>query len=391
MEIAPQAAMMYGELTARLIAAARGKYKKCLVLDLDNTLWGGVVGDDGIEGIVLGAGSAPGEAFLALQAYALTLSKRGVLLAVCSKNDPKIAEAAFRDHPEILLKRDDFAAFMANWNDKAENLVAIAKALNIGVDSLVFVDDNPVERARIREALPMVAVPELPADPAGYVRCLARAGYFEATAFTKEDQERSRQYAANAARDSLASATGEIDVFLQGLEMSVEYGPIAPNNLVRVTQLINKTNQFNTTTIRRTEHEIDALMAGPNAIGLQFRLIDKFGDNGIVSVIILTPQKDRGDALEIVTWVMSCRVFGRQLEDEIMNIVVEAARRRGVQTLCGPFVPTKKNGVIRDLFANLGFTRLGSADVEDAPALWEMSVADYARRPTRIARKEHQE
>ena len=381
---------MYGELTARLIAAARGKYKKCLVLDLDNTLWGGVIGDDGIEGIVLGAGSGVGEAFLAVQAYAKTLSQRGVLLAVCSKNDPVVAETAFRDHPEMLLKRSDIAAFMANWNDKAENLVAIAKALNIGLDSLVFVDDNPVERARIREALPMVAVPELPADPAGYVRCLARAGHFEATAFTREDLERSRQYAANAARENLANASGGMDEFLQGLEMSVDYGPISPTNLARVTQLINKTNQFNTTTVRRTEHEIDALMADPSTIGLQFRLIDKFGDNGIVSVIILTPQADRANALEIVTWVMSCRVFGRQLEDEVMNIVVDAARQRKVERLCGQIIPTKKNSVIRELFANLGFARLDTAEVEGAPTLWEVSVANYVQRPTRIGRRERQ-
>ena len=206
LEIAPQAAPLYGDLAARILAAQRGLSKKCLVLDLDNTLWGGVIGDDGLDGIVLGEGSAAGEAHLALQHYAKQLKERGVILAVCSKNDAKIAEAAFRDHPEMVLRRSDFAAFQANWDDKAQNLKAIAARLNIGVDSLVFVDDNPIERARVRQSLPMVAVPELPDDPAHYVRCLADAGYFEAVAFTADDREpgrtiRRQRRARGAARD----------------------------------------------------------------------------------------------------------------------------------------------------------------------------------------------
>ena len=192
LEIAPQAAPLYGDMVARVLAAQRGLSKKCLVLDLDNTLWGGVIGDDGIEGIVLGEGSAAGEAHLALQRYAKQLKERGVILAVCSKNDPAIAEAVFHEHPEMLLRRSDIAAFLANWDDKTENLKAIAARLNIGIDSLVFVDDNPVERARIRQSLPMIAVPELPDDAAQYVRCLADAGYFEAVAFTSEDRHRDR-------------------------------------------------------------------------------------------------------------------------------------------------------------------------------------------------------
>ncbi|MEP6876086.1 MAG: HAD-IIIC family phosphatase, partial [Burkholderiales bacterium] len=202
-EIAPQSAQRYGDMVARIIGAQRGSSRKCLVLDLDNTLWGGVIGDDGIEGIVLGEGSALGEAHLALQRYAKTLNERGVILAVCSKNELAIAEAAFRDHPDMVLHRSDIAAFVANWNDKAENLKAIAEQLNIGLDSLVFVDDNPAERARVRDALPMVAVPELPIDPALYVRCLAGGGYFEAIAFTADDRMRAEQYAKNAQRDSL--------------------------------------------------------------------------------------------------------------------------------------------------------------------------------------------
>src|SRR5271154_7235525 len=225
LEIAPQAAPFYGDLAARILAALRGLSKKCLVLDLDNTLWGGVIGDDGLDGIVLGEGSAAGEAHLALQHYAKQLKERGVVLAVCSKNDAKIAEAAFRDHPEMVLRRSDFAAFVANWDDKTENLKAIAARLNIGIDSLVFVDDNPVERARIRESLPMVAVPELPEDTAQYVRCLADAGYFESVAFTADDSRRGEQYSANASREAYLESSESMDDFLCGLDMSVTFGP----------------------------------------------------------------------------------------------------------------------------------------------------------------------
>jgi FkbH-like protein len=312
------------------------------VLDLDNTLWGGVIGDDGLSGIVLGQGSGVGEAHLGLQAYAKRLRERGVILAVCSKNDPEIAEAAFRDHPEMLLKRADFAAFAANWDDKAANLRAIAQALNIGLDTLVFVDDNPAERARVRAALPEVAVPELPADPAHYVRTIAEAGYFEAVSFTADDRARAGQYAANLERESLAAGAGGIDEFLGALAMTVEFGPVNALNLARVTQLINKTNQFNTTTIRRTEAEVAALAADPRGLALQFRLLDRFGDNGIVSVMLLEPA---GDALELVNWVMSCRVFGRQLEDEALNILADLARDRGVAAIRARLVPTPKNGV----------------------------------------------
>ncbi len=219
LEIAPQAAPLYGDLAVRILAAQRGLSKKCLVLDLDNTLWGGVIGDDGLDGIVLGEGSAAGEAHLALQHYARQLKERGVVLAVCSKNDVKIAEAAFRDHPEMALRRSDFAAFEANWDDKAQNLKAIAAKLNIGVDSLVFVDDNPIERARVRQSLPTVAVPEMPEDPAHYVRCLADAGYFEAIAFTAEDRGRAEAYAANAEREALLGSAESMDDFLRGLAM----------------------------------------------------------------------------------------------------------------------------------------------------------------------------
>lgn len=385
-EIAPQAAAAYGDLAARLVAAQLGRSRKCAVLDLDNTVWGGVVGDVGVEGLVLGEGSAVGEAHLALQRYARSLSERGVLLAICSKNDPKIAADAFERHPEMLLKRTDIAAFVANWTDKAENLRQIAAQLNIGLDSLVFIDDNPAERARVRESLPMVAVPELPEDPAGYVRCIANAGYFEAAGFTDEDRKRTGEYAANNERETLRESAQSMEDFLRGLAMTVSFGPVDSVNLPRVTQLINKTNQFNTTTRRYTSQEVQSLAAAPEYLTLQFRLADRFGDNGLVSVMLICQASDDPSVLDIVNWVMSCRVFGRQLEVEAMNIAVEAARSRGARTLRAELIATPKNGVISHLYETLGFTPV-AAPAPAGVTRWVADLAAYVHRPTFIRRE----
>ena len=390
LEIAPQAAPLYGDLAARILAAQRGLSKKCLVLDLDNTLWGGVIGDDGLDGIVLGEGSAAGEAHLALQHYAKQLKERGVVLAVCSKNDVKIAEAAFRDHPEMALRRSDFAAFQANWDDKAQNLKAIAAKLNIGVDSLVFVDDNPIERARVRQSLPTVAVPEMPEDPAHYVRCLADAGYFEAVAFTAEDRGRAEAYAANAEREALLGSAESMDDFLRGLAMTVVHGPFTAVDHARVVQLINKTNQFNTTTRRYAGDEIARIMEEPDAVTLQFRLLDRLGDNGLVSTMILRPTPDDDETLEIENWVMSCRVFGRELEFEAMNIAVEAARERGARALVANYLPTPKNDVISKLYSSLGFTEIDAPTSANGATRWVLDLADYVARKTHIVVREQQ-
>jgi len=386
LEIAPQAAPVYGDMVARILAAQRGLSKKCLVLDLDNTLWGGVIGDDGIEGIVLGEGSAAGEAHLALQHYAKRLKERGVILAVCSKNDPGIAEAVFHDHPEMVLRRSDIAAFLANWDDKAKNLKAIATRLNIGIDSLVFVDDNPVERARVRQSLPMVAVPELPEDAAQYVRCLADAGYFEAVSFTLEDRDRAQQYAENAERDALFESAQSMDEFLRGLKMSVRFGPFTAVDQPRVVQLINKTNQFNTTTRRYTSEEIAILTNLHSALTLQFRLLDRIGDNGLVSAMILRPTPEDEDVLEIENWVMSCRVFGRQLEHEAMNIAVEAARQRGARALVAEYIATSKNNVISALYSSLGFAAVNQTVSTSGATRWFLDLADYVTHNTHIVR-----
>jgi FkbH-like protein len=386
LEIAPEAAILYGDMVARVVAAQRGLSKKCLVFDLDNTLWGGVIGDDGLEGLVLGEGSAVGEAHLALQRHAKQLKERGIILAVCSKNDPVIAEAAFNDHPEMLLRRSDISTFVANWNDKAENLKGIAARLNIGLDSMVFVDDNPVERARIRQSLPMVAVPELPKDVAHYVRCLADAGYFEAVTFTSEDRQRTEQYAANADRQSLFELSGSLDDFLQNLQMSVVFGSFGAADLPRVTQLFNKTNQFNTTTRRYSAEEVAHFAAAEQMVTLQFRLLDKYGDNGLVSAMILRPDSKQLEIFEIDNWVMSCRVFGRQLEYEAMNIAVEQVRRRGGKALRADYIPTPKNGVISELYSSLGFYTLNDTTPRDGGACWFLDLTKYITRSTHISR-----
>jgi FkbH-like protein len=394
MEVAPYAAPLYGELTMRIVGAQRGLSKKCLVLDLDDTLWGGIVGEEGIEGIKLGEGSALGEAHLGLQRYAKQLKERGVILAICSKNDPQIAEHAFTHHPEMLLKREDIASFVANWQPKPDNLQRIARSLNIGLDSVVFVDDNPAERAAMREALPTVAVPELPEDPAQYVRCLAGAGYFEAIAFTDEDRERGRLYNASAELAADLKASASIDDFRAGLRMSTTFGPFRESDLPRVTQLINKTNQFNPTTRRYSLRELQQIRTDPACLTLQFRLSDRLGDNGLVSALILRRDHIAAEIYDVDTWVMSCRVFGRELEFEAMNIAVEAARHSGALSLRAKYVPSAKNAVVKDLYSSLGFLQetLGFQQYTDgAPGsdttYWHLALDTYQMRKTHIVHK----
>lgn len=385
MEISPRAALEYGDLLARVVAAQRGLSRKCLVLDLDDTIWGGAVGDVGVEGLVLGPGTALGEAHLDLQRYAKVLSDRGVILAVCSKNDRELATSAFERHPEMLLEMADVPAFVANWDDKAENLKQIARHLNLRLDALVFVDDNPVERARVRESLPMVAVPELPSDPALFARCIAAAGYFESVGFTDDDRARSRQYGANVERERFGRLVQSMDEFLHGLEMSLAYGPIVPVDVARATQLLNKTNQFNTTGRRYTEEHIARIAAESQDLTLQFRLADRFGDNGLVSVMILARSNRFPETLEIENWVMSCRVFGRQLELEATNALVDHARHLGVRSIRGLYKATDRNARVGGLYEALGFSADSSALMgAQGPSAWILDPECYVRRNTFI-------
>jgi len=352
---------IYADFVVRLVAAIRGKSRKCLVLDLDNTIWGGVIGDDGIEGIALNQGDPRGEAFRAVQTAAADLRRRGIVLAVCSKNEESAARQAFRSHPGMVLKEDDIAVFMVNWDDKATNIERIAQQLELGLDSIVLLDDNPVERAQVREALPEVAVLELGDDPSLYGRLLFASGYFESVGFTVDDLARAEQYKGNADRSRLQKTTRNLDEFLRSLEMRIDFAPFTAITRKRVTQLINKTNQFNVTTPRYTENQVVAFEESCDHYTLQVSVRDRFGDNGIVGVVICTI---RPTEWEIDTMLMSCRVLNRKVEEAICNRIVQDAKRAGAKNVFGRFVPTARNGIVSNLFQRLGFEP--HADVLDA-------------------------
>jgi FkbH-like protein len=364
-----------------VIASIRGKSRKCLVLDLDNTVWGGVIGDDGLAGIKLGQGSAAGEAHLAVQRMALELRARGVVLAVCSKNEDDAARLPFREHPDMLLREDHIAVFQANWTDKAANLRAIAETLNIGVDALVFLDDNPAERMQVRRELPLVGVPELPEDVALYPRALAAAGYFEAVSFSKEDRDRAAYYQSNAQRAQALTATDDIEGYLASLDMVCTIGGVDPSNRARVAQLINKSNQFNLTTRRYSEREVQDLESDASRHAIQIRLSDKFGDNGLISVII---ADRRADAWEIDTWLMSCRVLGRHVEDAALAHLVSAARSDGARRLVGRYLPSAKNRMVAEHYGKLGFTL--TETLADGGTVWTLDLSDFDAKslPMRI-------
>ena len=378
-EIYPQASVVYGDQVGRLIAALWGKSSKCLVLDLDNTLWGGVIGDDGLEGIVLGQGSPAGEAFVAFQRYVKQMSQRGVILAVCSKNDEANALEPFEHHPEMVLRRNDIATYAANWTDKATNIRAIAERLNIGLDAMVFVDDNPAERRLVRTELPMVAVPELPEDPAEYARTLADAGYFEAVDLTEEDRERTELYRANAQREAARATATDIGAFLDGLQMELYANGFDMRGLKRIAQLMNKTNQFNLTTRRYTEADVLGMIRNEEAATLQLRLTDVHGDNGVIGLVV---GYRKGSVLELDTWLMSCRVLGRGVEDATLNLVVERAEEMGCTVVIGEYRPTPKNGMVREHYKQLGFTLLDRDG--DGVTRWALPLVDYVPRPTHM-------
>jgi FkbH-like protein len=362
---------IYTDYIARLLGAIRGQSRKCLVLDLDNTLWGGVIGDDGVDGISVGQGNALAEAFLEIQRTALNLRSRGVVLAVCSKNEDETARLPFKHHPEMLIKEEHIAVFQANWIDKASNLETIAKTLNIGLDALVLLDDNPAERAQVREALPQVAVPELPEDPSFYPRALLSAGYFEAVGYTPDDQQRAEQYQANSQRSSLQGSSRNLDEFLQSLAMVAKVDQFNQQGRGRIVQLINKTNQFNLTTRRYTEAEVVAMEEDPSIFTLQLRLQDRFGDNGMISVIVC---RTVGKQWNIDVWLMSCRVLKRRVEEFVLAQIVQHAREQGITTLQGEWIPSNRNDLVKDHYANLGFSSLKE---EDGSTFWQLEVKDY--------------
>lgn len=368
---APEHLTVYAHNVATVIGARLGRSRKCLVLDLDNTLWGGVIGDDGLAGINLGQGDAIGEAFVAFQLYAKALAERGVILAVCSKNEDANAREPFEKHAEMVLRLDDISCFVANWEDKAANLRRIAQELNIGLDSLVFVDDNPAERALVRQLLPQVATPEIPSDPADYVRAVAQHRYFEVVSVSNEDFQRTEMYRANAQRRQIASDVGDLDEFLRSLDMRAWVGAVGDLELDRTVQLIGKSNQFNLTTRRHSAGDIQAMLANPDWETRVVRLVDRFGDNGLISVLLARAD---GDTLAIDTWLMSCRVLKRGVEQMLLNHIAELARARGLASLTGEYIPTAKNVLVKDHYANLGFTQVsGEADGRTS---WRLALGD---------------
>ena len=375
---------LYADHVARTIAALRGKSRRCLIMDLDNTLWGGVIGDDGLEGIQLAQGDATGEAYLSVQRYALALRERGVVLAVSSKNNDEVARSPFRKHPEMLLREEHIAVLQANWNDKATNIKAIADELALGLDEMVFLDDNPIERGIVREFLPQVAVPELPADPALFVRTLNAGGYFEAVAFSNEDIKRAEFYQDNARRVALEKKIGDVDAYLASLQMVITFQPFDETGRARISQLINKSNQYNLTTRRYTEAEVAAAERDPDCFTLQVRLADSFGDNGMISVVIcrLVGQ----GVWEFDTWLMSCRVLGRRVENMVLQEVLSHGKSAGIRKLIGTYVPTERNRLAETHYQKLGFTQVTREPNETT--VWELDVesAEVETAPMEIHR-----
>jgi FkbH-like protein len=363
---------------ANLIFSLKRAPKKVLVLDLDNTLWGGVVADDGLNGIELGDTSPRGEAFKAFQKYIASLKQRGVLLAVCSKNDLDKAQEPFQKHPDMVLKMEDIVSFKANWEPKSENIRALAAELNLGLDSFVFVDDNPAEIEIVRQFAPEVTTILLGPDPSDYVAQLADCRLFEPRTITGEDAERTQQYRSDAQRKNLAASVTDMDAYLESLQMEAVISEFTPVDVPRLAQLINKSNQFNLTTRRRSEAEVGAVMTGKNFIGFSVRLKDRFGDHGLISIVI---GEKSGDAMRVDTWLMSCRVLKRGVEEEVLNELVRLAKSKNCLRLEGAFLPTAKNEMVRDFYTQMGFTLTTESETKRE---FELRLENFSPRETKI-------
>ncbi len=367
---------------AHIAASLRRSPKKVLVLDLDNTLWGGVVGDDGTDGIEIGDTSPRGEAFKAFQAYILSLKERGVLLAVASKNDHDRAAEPFARHPEMVLRMSDFVAFKASWGPKSESLRQIAAELDLGLDSLVFVDDNPAEIEIVRQFAPEVATILLGPDPAEYRATLEDCRLFEPRSLTAEDAERTAHYRREAERKTLLASVTDMDSYLASLEMEGTILPFRAADVPRIAQLVNKSNQFNLTTRRRSEAEGAALVVAPDGDAFTVRLRDRFGDHGLVAVVVCRAcQVDGAEEVEVDTWLMSCRVLKRQVEEETVDEIVRLALARGATRVRGVYLPTAKNDMVRDLYARVGFSLVRE---EGGRREFAIDPRVHARHATRI-------
>jgi FkbH-like protein len=363
---------------AHLILSLKRAPKKVLILDLDNTLWGGVVADDGLEGIELGDTSPRGEAFKAFQKYIASLKQRGVLLAVCSKNDHAKAAEPFEKHPDMVLKTDDIVSFKANWEPKSENIRAMAPELNLGLDSFVFVDDNPAEIEIVRQFVPEVTTILLGPDPSEYVNQLADSRLFEPRSITAEDAERTLQYRSDAQRKALEANVTDMDAYLESLQMEGTISEFVPVDVPRLSQLINKSNQFNLTTRRRSEAEVIAVMNDKNFAGFSARLKDRFGDHGLISIVI---GEKAGDTMKVDTWLMSCRVLKRGVEEEVLNELVRLAKLKNCTRLEGIYLPTPKNEMVRDFYGRMGFTLISESETKRE---FELRLENFQPIPTKI-------
>ncbi|MEG2278357.1 MAG: HAD-IIIC family phosphatase, partial [Odoribacter sp.] len=342
--------------TMDIVCAAEGKLKKCLILDLDNTLWGGVVGDDGWENIQIGHGLGIGKAFSEFQQWVKKLKMRGIILAVCSKNDEEKAKEPFLKNPEMVLNLEDIAVFVANWDNKADNIRLIQHTLNIGFDSMVFLDDNPFERNMVRENIPGITVPELPKDPGEYLEYLYSLNLFETVSYSDADKDRTQQYQVEAQRVSLQKSFANEADFLKSLNMTSEVKGFDVFNIPRIAQLSQRSNQFNLRTIRYTEAEIRALAEDDRYVCLSFTLSDKFGDNGLICVVIL--EKQDKETLFVDTWLMSCRVLKRGMEIFTLNTILVYAKRNGFKRIIGEYLPTAKNKMVEGHYSSLGFQKM---------------------------------
>jgi FkbH-like protein len=351
-----------------LVRAIKGRARKCVVVDLDNTLWGGVIGDEGLKGIVLGSGPE-GEALVDFQSYLLQLKNRGVILAVCSKNDEENAREPFRLHTDMKISLEDISVFKANWNNKADNIIEIAETLNIGTDSIVFIDDDPAERDLVRRFLPEVAVPEMPSDPTEYIQALDGQGLFEAITFSEEDRIRTDLYRKDANRSEFKKTFTDLSEYLLSLDMEATVSHFDSFHLPRVSQIINKSNQFHLTNKRYNESEIKSILSDPRFHCRFFKLKDRFGDNGLIAVIMLCLQEDA--TLLVDSWVMSCRVLSRGMEEFICSEIVDIGKQLGCGKIVGKYVPTKKNSLVSDLYKRLQFSPVKKND--DAE-YWELDL-----------------
>ena len=340
--------------TMDIINAAQGKFNKCLILDLDNTMWGGVIGDDGLENIQIGHHLGIGKAFSELQQWAKKLKNRGIILAVCSKNTENIAKEPFEKHPEMVLRLDDISVFVANWENKADNIRHIQSVLNIGFDSMVFLDDNPFERNIVRQNLPGVTVPELPEDPSEYLEYLYSLNLFETVSYSNADADRTKQYQVEAQRVTMQKSFINEAEFLESMDMVSQVKPFDKFDTPRVSQLTQRSNQFNLRTIRYTESDIENIAKDSNYIGLSFTLSDKYGDNGLICVIIL--EKKSKESLFINTWLMSCRVLKRGMENFTLNTIVKYAKENGFEKIIGEYIETPKNKMVANHYKELGFS-----------------------------------